>query len=71
MNGISIYKMSENIPTAPEDFDHTEYANFAVEMVKIGYIALEMNHLNHYRDCYWLAVVAVAMRLVTDSIPQY
>lgn len=32
--------------TAPEDSDRTEYASFAVEMVRIECIASEMSHLN-------------------------
>lgn len=38
--------MRENVHTALEDSDRTGYASFAVEMVKIECIALEMSHLS-------------------------
>lgn len=48
------------IRTIPANFDHTEYANFAVEMVRIECIALEMNRLNHYRCLVELELAIVA-----------
>lgn len=64
---VCIEIMRENMRTAPEDSDRTEYASFAVEMVKIECIALEMNHLNHCRHYNCLAVLDFAI----DWIPSY
>lgn len=58
---------SNHLLTAHVDFDHIEYASFAVGMVKIEYIAWEMNHLNHYRYC----LAEPDLVIVIDLIPSY